>query len=76
VAERLSDIGIQRELGGLPVRIEMLETEHARLEAAAASPDFYKEGAEAIAGTLGRITEIEQALLDLYARIDELKERA
>jgi ATP-binding cassette subfamily F protein uup len=66
----------QRELSGLPLRIEALETEHARLEAAAASPDFYKEGAEAIAGTLGRITEIEQALLDLYARIDELKERA
>ena len=66
----------QRELSGLPLRIEALETEHARLEAASASPDFYKEGAEAIAGTLGRITEIEQALLDLYTRIDELKERA
>jgi len=65
----------QRELGGLPVRIEMLETEHARLEAAVASPDFYKEGADAIARTLGRLTEIEQALLDLYTRIDELKER-
>jgi ATP-binding cassette subfamily F protein uup len=65
----------QRELSGLPLRIEALETEHARLEAAAASPDFYKEGADAIARTLDRIPEIEQALLDLYARIDELKER-
>jgi ATP-binding cassette subfamily F protein uup len=66
----------QRELDGLPLRIDALETEHARLEAAVASPDFYKEGADAIARTLDRITEIEQALLDLYARIDELKERA
>jgi ATP-binding cassette subfamily F protein uup len=65
----------QRELSGLPLRIEALETEHARLEAAAASPNFYKEGADAIARTLDRITEIEQALLDLYTRIDELKER-
>ena len=66
----------QRELDGLPLRIDALETEHARLEAGVASPDFYKEGADAIARTLDRITEIEQALLDLYARIDELKERA
>jgi ABC transport system ATP-binding/permease protein len=66
----------QRELSGLPSRIEALETEHARLEAAVASSDFYKEGADAIARTLGHITEVEQALLDAYARIDELKERA
>ena len=39
----------QRELSGLPLRIEALETEHTRLEAAVASPDFYKEGADAIA---------------------------
>jgi ATP-binding cassette subfamily F protein uup len=66
----------QRELSGLPLRIEALETEHARLEAAVGSSDFYKEGADAIAEALGRITEVEQALLDAYARIDELKERA
>jgi ABC transport system ATP-binding/permease protein len=65
----------QRELSALPVRIEALEAEHARLESATASADFYKEGADAIAQTLHRIAEVEQELLDAYARIDELKER-
>src|SRR5262245_57639891 len=66
----------QRELAGLPSRIEALEAEHALLEAAVASPDFYKEGAEAIAQTLDRISAVEHELLDAYTRVDELKERA
>ena len=66
----------QRELSALPSRIETLEAEHARLEAAVASPDFYKEGADAIAQTLDRIVIVEQELLDAYSRADELKERA
>jgi ABC transport system ATP-binding/permease protein len=66
----------QRELSGLPARIEALEAEHARLETAVASPDFYKEGADAIAQTLDRIASVEQELLDAYSRADELKERA
>jgi ATP-binding cassette subfamily F protein uup len=66
----------QRELSSLPARIEALEAEHARLEAAVASPDFYKEGADAIAQTLDRIAGVEQELLDAYSRADELKERA
>jgi ATP-binding cassette subfamily F protein uup len=63
-------------LSALPARIEALEAEHARLEAAVASPDFYKEGAEAIAQTLDRIASVEQELLDAYSRADELRERA
>jgi ATP-binding cassette subfamily F protein uup len=66
----------QRELRALPSRIEALEAEHARLETAVASPDFYKEGADAIAQTLDRIVRVEQELLDAYSRADELKERA
>jgi len=66
----------QRELAGLPSRIEALEAEHARLEAAVASADFYKEGADAIAQTLDRIAAVEHKLLDAYTRLDELKERA
>jgi ATP-binding cassette subfamily F protein uup len=65
----------QRELDGLPLRIGGLEAEHRRLEAAAASPDFYKEGADDIARTLDRIESVERELLDAYARLDELKER-
>src|SRR5262249_31271132 len=66
----------QRELNGLPSRIEALEAEHARLEAAVALPDFYKEGADAITGTLDRIAHVEHELLEAYSRADELKERA
>jgi ATP-binding cassette subfamily F protein uup len=66
----------QRELNALPLRIEALEAEHAQLEATVASPDFYKEGAEAIAQTLDRIAQVEHELLDAYSRLDELKERA
>src|SRR5262249_53923105 len=66
----------QRELNDLPSRIEALEAEHVRLEARAASPDFYKEGTGAIAQTLDRITEVEAQLLEAYERLDALKERA
>jgi ABC transport system ATP-binding/permease protein len=66
----------QRELSALPPRIEALEAEHARLEAAVASPDFYKEGADAIARTLDRIASVEQELLEAYSRADQLRERA
>jgi ABC transport system ATP-binding/permease protein len=66
----------QRELRALPARIETLEAEHVRLETAVRSPDFYKEGADAIAQTLDRIVRVEQELLDAYSRADELKKRA
>jgi ABC transport system ATP-binding/permease protein len=75
-ARRKLSYNERRELSGLPERIAALEAEHARLEALAASPDFYKEGADAIARTLDRITKVEQELLDTYSRADELKERA
>jgi ATP-binding cassette subfamily F protein uup len=66
----------QRELSALPPRIEALEAEHARLEAAVASPDFYKAGANTIAQTLDRIATVEQELLEAYSRADQLRERA
>ena len=65
----------QRELTALPTRIAALEAEHARLETAVGSPDFYKDGADAIARTLDRVAELEQELLDAYTRLDELKAR-
>jgi len=66
----------QRELSALPSRIETLEAEHTELEAAAASPEFYKEGADAIRRTLDRIAAVEHELLAAYTRLDALKERA
>jgi ATP-binding cassette subfamily F protein uup len=62
----------QQELLALPGRIETLESEQQRLNAAVASPDFYKEPAETIAATLARLAAIEQELLDALARWDEL----
>ena len=76
VAPRKLSYKEQRELKALPTRIEALEVEHATLEAAAASPEFYKEGSDAIARTLERIVRLEQDLFDAYLRLDQLKSEA
>jgi ATP-binding cassette subfamily F protein uup len=62
----------QQELLALPGRIERLEAEQQRLQDAVASPAFYKEPADTIARTLARLETIEQELLDVLARWDEL----
>jgi ATP-binding cassette subfamily F protein uup len=62
----------QRELEELPSRIEAMEREQEQLNAAVAAPEFYKETAEVIHRTLGRLAALEQELLDAYARWDEL----
>jgi ATP-binding cassette subfamily F protein uup len=62
----------RRELETVPKRIEALEAEQNKLQAAAGSSGFYKEPADQIARTLDRIAEIERELLDAYARWDEL----
>jgi ATP-binding cassette subfamily F protein uup len=65
----------QRELAALPARIEALESEHTQLQVSIASPEFYKESADAIAKTLARSTAVEEELLNAYARWDELQQR-
>jgi ATP-binding cassette subfamily F protein uup len=64
-----------RELESLPRKIEALESEHAQLQASMASPEFYKEGADAIARTMARAAEVEQDLLTAYERWDDLESR-
>jgi ATP-binding cassette subfamily F protein uup len=66
----------QREFDALPARIEALESDRASLDRAIAAPDFYKESAETIAGTLERVQQIERELADLYARWDALDSRS
>jgi ABC transport system ATP-binding/permease protein len=66
----------QQELLQLPARIEALEDEQRRLEARIAAPDFYKEPADAIRESLARVDALQQALLEAYARWDELESRA
>jgi ATP-binding cassette subfamily F protein uup len=66
----------QRELEELPSRIEGMEREQEQLNAAVAAPEFYRETAEVIHQTLGRLAALEQELLDAYARWDELDSNA
>ena len=66
----------QRELDELPRRIERLESEQEALLARIASPDFYKEPADAIAAALSRVDELKDTLHDVYARWDELDSRS
>jgi ATP-binding cassette subfamily F protein uup len=65
-----------RELESLPARIEALETEQARLQTEAASPDFYKESADHIRTVLACIEAIGPELDVAVARWVELDERS
>ena len=65
----------QRELTELPGRIAVLEEEQAALNARVQSPEFYKEGPDAIAATLARVEQVGDQLLAVYARWDELDSR-
>ena len=65
----------QQEFDGLPALIERLESELDGLNTAVASPEFYKEAPDAIAGALARVDELKDSLLRAYARWDELDSR-
>jgi ATP-binding cassette subfamily F protein uup len=65
----------QLELEQLPARIEALEEEQRRLQAAVSDADFYKKPAGEIHETLGRLEELETLLLDAYTRWDALDSR-
>jgi ATP-binding cassette subfamily F protein uup len=64
----------EREYEALPARIEALENEQRRLQEEAASPEFYKSGADRINAVLARIDEIHATLEDALARWVELEE--
>ena len=65
----------KRELELLPRQIEALEEEERALHARAASPDFYKEGADAIKEVLARTEQAAREREQAYARWLELSER-
>ncbi len=75
VRKRLS-YNEQRELQGLPERIEALEEEARTLNQAVAHPEFYRETPENIRAVLGRLDAIQQELAAAYARWDELDSRS
>ena len=65
----------QRELDGLPARIEALETEQRALHERTGGAEFYKESPDAIHGALARVDAIEAELVETYARWHELESR-
>jgi len=66
----------KREFATLPERIDALESELRRLNEAIAGPEFYKEGAAAIAQTIARVAEAQRELDEAYARWVELEPRS
>jgi len=65
----------QRELEGLPARIEMLETEQERLQAAMADPAFYQREPGEIADAKARLERLSDELGQLYERWEALEAR-
>ena len=63
----------QRELEGLPARIEALETEQTELHAKMGSSDFYRQASEKITATLERLESIKRELEYAYQRWQELE---
>jgi ATP-binding cassette subfamily F protein uup len=62
----------QRELDELPARIAALEAEQKTLGEQLADPDVYKSGAQKVSVIQVRFDEIDEALLALLARWEQL----
>jgi len=65
----------QRELEGLPARIERMEEELDELRAQLGDPSFYRRAGDEIASTRERLTHTEGELEVAYARWEELEAR-
>jgi ATP-binding cassette subfamily F protein uup len=63
----------QRELAGLPQRIETLEAEQEQLTAAMASPAFYQQDSAEIARSSNRLKALQEELVLAYTRWEELE---
>ncbi|QDS90264.1 ABC transporter ATP-binding protein uup [Rosistilla ulvae] len=63
----------QRELDGLPAKIETLEGQIAEVHQTIADPSFYQGPGERIAQEQRKLKDLEQKLADTYARWEELE---
>ncbi len=63
----------QRELDTLPAKIEALEAEQAKLQAAVSDPGFYQQPGEGIATTLARLETVSGELEACYVRWEDLE---
>lgn len=66
----------QRELAGLPKKIEELEKKIAAIHSSMADPSFYQQDAETIASFHNQLKALEEMLTDHYARWESLEARA
>ena len=64
----------QRELDGLPQKIEDLESEQESIQKQVSEPDFYKGEQAEVDKVLARLAELEKELEHAYERWEELSE--
>lgn len=62
----------ERELDGLPAKIETLEAERHKLFEQMSAPDFFRQG-EKMAEAKTRLKEVESEIADSYSRWEELE---
>ncbi|HEX5048687.1 MAG TPA: ATP-binding cassette domain-containing protein [Gammaproteobacteria bacterium] len=67
---------LQRELDGLPARIESLEAQVAQLQATAAEPDFYRRPQAEVQERLAALASAESELDAALERWTELEDQA
>ncbi|MCF6338179.1 MAG: ATP-binding cassette domain-containing protein [Gammaproteobacteria bacterium] len=63
----------QRELDGLPARLELLETEQNSLQAQIAAPEFYQQDKNDVAKILEKLERVGNELEQCFARWEELE---
>jgi ATP-binding cassette subfamily F protein uup len=65
----------ERELAALPQEIESLEREQSELTARVSEPDYHRLGGERLRGDRKRLAELEELLLERFARWESLEEQ-
>jgi ABC transport system ATP-binding/permease protein len=65
----------ERELAALPEEIESLEREQTELTARMSEPDYHRVGGERLRGDRKRLAELEELLLEKFARWESLEEQ-
>ena len=65
----------ERELAALPEEIESLEREQTELTARMSEPDYHRLGGERLRGDRKRLAELEELLLEKFARWESLEEQ-
>ena len=65
----------ERELAALPAQIETLELEQAQLTVQMSDPDYHRLGGGRLRADRARLAELEQVLLEKFARWESLEER-